>query len=91
MLKIAVCAGPKVAPSVVPAVAVVKVPKLRVLDPLAVLAPSPKLSTQVLALICPLMIKVPASLAAWACEAKCKPRPAAKAAMALLELKSQFG
>ena len=42
-----------------------------------------------LALICPLMIKVPESLAAWAFEAKCKPRPAAKVAMvsfALLRL-----
>jgi len=43
----------------------------------------------VLALICPLMIKVPESLAAWANEAKCKPRPAAMAAtvsFALLRL-----
>ena len=80
------CAGLKVTPSVVPACVVVKVPKFKVLDPLAVLAPSPMLSTQVLALICPLMIKVPESLAAWACEAKCKPRPAAMAAMVSLAL-----
>ena len=68
------------------ATVVVKVPKFRVLDPLAVLTPSPMLSTQVLALICPLMIKVPESLAAWACVAKCKPRPAAMAAMVSLAL-----
>ena len=63
------CAALKVAPSVVPALVVVKLPKFMVLDPLAVLTPSPMLSTQVLALICPLMIKVPESLAAWACVA----------------------
>jgi hypothetical protein len=56
------------------------------LDPLAVLAPSPKLSTQVLALICPLMTKVPESLAAWACEPKCTLRPAAMVTMASLVL-----
>ena len=80
------CAGPKATPSVVPAAVVVKVPKFMVLDPLAVLAPSPMPSTQVLALICPLMIKVPESLAAWACVAKCKPRPAAMAATVSLAL-----
>ena len=69
------CAGLKVTPSVVPAFVVVKVPKFKVLDPLAVLA-----------LLCPLMIKVPESLAAWACEAKCKPRPAAMAATVSLAL-----
>ena len=76
----------KVTPSVVPALVVVKLPKFMVLDPLAVLTPSPMLSTQVLALICPLMIKVPESLAAWACVAKCKPMPVAMAATVSLAL-----